>query len=338
MWKKSMATILFFVAVSTFPVECAAPGTWMQAKPSLYAWVVYWDRKNGLTEFANANAKAPIYTGISYFAAYLDADGRFIVPPHLIPKKKEKVQRYLCVVNDVKQLNETSLKDTNILKKILATKELQKQHADEMIQLAQQSGCNGIDLDYERVFRDPEVVPLYLQFIRILQEKTQQKNLALRVVLEPNIAYGAYDFPAGPQYVIMMYNLHGLHNDAGPKADFAFIRKTIQKMKSLPGAPGIIFSTGGCLWDTTGRKQFISAQEAEQLAQTYHVQPVRDSLSDTLHFSYTDKMGTAVDVWYADEQTIVSWIGTAKIFGITDVGIWRMGDHEKVYTYSNKQE
>lgn len=84
--------------------------------------------------------------------------------------------------------------------------------------------------------------------------------MALRVLLEPNIAYGKYDFPAGSQYVVMMYNLHGIHNDAGPKADFAFIRKTIQKMTSLPGTPGIALSTGGCSWSSTGSKQFISAQ------------------------------------------------------------------------------
>lgn len=210
---------------------------------------------------------------------------------------------------------------------------MQKKHADEIIHLAQKAGCNGIDLDYERVFRDPEVVPLYLQFIQVLQKKTQNKQMALRVLLEPNIAYGKYDFPAGSQYVVMMYNLHGIHNDAGPKADFAFIRKTIQKMTSLPGTPGIALSTGGCSWSSTGSKQFISAQEAEALAKTYRVQPVRDSLSDALHFSYTDADGSTMVVWYADEQTVISWIGTAKAFGITDISIWRLGDHEKTYYY-----
>lgn len=333
MWKKSMATMLFVVAASTFPVECAAPGKFMQANPSLDAWVVYWDRENGLAEFSSANAKAPVYTGISYFAAYFDKDGKLFLPEGMVQKEKNSTRQYLCVVNDVQQLNETSLKDTDILKKILATKELQKKHADEIIHLAQKAGCNGIDLDYERVFRDPEVVPLYLQFIQVLQKKAQNKQMALRVLLEPNIAYGKYDFPAGPQYVVMMYNLHGIHNDAGPKADFAFIRKTIQKMTSLPGTPGIALSTGGCSWSSTGSKQFISAQEVEALAKTYHVQPVRDSLSDALHFSYTDTDGNTIVVWYADEQTVISWIGTAKVFGITDISIWRMGDHEKTYYY-----
>lgn len=335
MWKKSVATILFVAAVSIFPVECAAPGTFMRAQPTFNAWIVYWDWENGLAELNQANAKSSVYTGVSYFAAYFDKEGKLFLPEGMRAKeKKGSVRQYLCVVNDVQQLNDTSLKDTNILKKILATKELQQKHADEILRLAQHAGCDGIDLDYERVFRDPEAVPLYLAFIDILQEKATAKKMTLRVLLEPNIAYSKYAFPAGPQYVVMMYNLHGLHNEAGPKADFAFIRETIQKMTSLPGTPGIALSTGGCVWSSTGSKRFISSQEAESLAKTYQVQPARDSLSEALHFSYTDADGHVDVVWYADEQTIISWIGTAKVFGITDISIWRMGDHEKTYYYT----
>lgn len=117
MWKKSMATMLFVVAASTFPVECAAPGKFMQATPSLDAWVVYWDRENGLAEFSSANAKATVYTGISYFDAYFDRDGKLFLPEGMVQKEKNSTRQYLCVVNDAQQLNETSLKDTDILKK-----------------------------------------------------------------------------------------------------------------------------------------------------------------------------------------------------------------------------
>lgn len=96
MWKKSMATMLFVVAASTFPVECAAPGKFMQATPSLDAWVVYWDRENGLAEFSSANADRPVYAGISYFAAYFDKDGKLFLPEGMVQKEKKYAAVFVC--------------------------------------------------------------------------------------------------------------------------------------------------------------------------------------------------------------------------------------------------
>lgn len=343
-WHRSLAAALLFGFICSFNGAAGAVSGEAQqsgGERGLSAWVAYWDMDRGIKEFNLANDGRSTYSSISYFAAYFNDDRKLFIPEPLL-KKQQDVNgfagtRYLTVVNDVqgKKNAAAKFKDIGVVKKVLKNPKAQQKHADDIVKLAQTAGCSGIDLDYERVFRDKEAAKLYLQFIAVLYEKAQAEGMQLRVILEPNVDFGAYKFPKGPQYVVMLYNLYGTHSGEGPKADFAFIRKTADKMKSLPGTPGAALSAGGCLWSSGGEKRFISEQDALSLARRYKKVPERSFKSNALHFSYEDEKGNECAVWYADELTLKSWMNKAEDAGMGDICIWRLGGNGTAYTFAD---
>ena len=344
-WHRNLAAALLFTSICSFSgAGSAVPNeAWRGSEDGsreMSAWVAYWDMDRGLEEFNEANEKGNAYSSVSYFAAYFNDKQKLFIPDAIADAEdfadSSVDTRYLTVVNDVqgKKNAAAKFKDIDVVKKVLKNDKAQQKHADEIIKLAKKAGCNGIDLDYERVFRDKEAAKLYLQFIKVLYDKVQAEDMKLRVVLEPNVDFASYKFPKGPKYVVMLYNLYGTHSGEGPKADFAFIRKTIDSMKALPDPVGVALATGGCIWSSGGQKKFISAAEAQSLARKYKKTPERSIKSNDLHFNYKDDEGIEYSIWYADELTLASWMNKAQEAGIGDITIWRMGGNEKAYDFS----
>ena len=221
-----------FAAVALFTTVCFASGSGSAVpqedvkapEHQLSAWVAYWDLKSGMQELHEANERNSVYGSVSYFAAYFNSKGKLFLPDALEQEANENnssvQQRYLTVVNDVagkKESDSAKYKDIDIVKKVLKDDKAQQKHADEIIRLAKKADCNGIDLDYEKVFRDKKAAQLYLKFIKVLYDKAQENDLQLRVILEPNVNFDAYKFPKGPEYMVMLYNLYGLHSAKDPR-------------------------------------------------------------------------------------------------------------------------
>ena len=331
--KKLVCICLFAVA---FSLLSATTSCMAKDETNLSAWLVYWDMNKGTDELIKSG---DTYDEISLFAGYFNEKGKLFVPENLQVNKAQAKNwqqfstRYLTVVNDVQMKDKTSFKDIEIVKKVLANPKLQAKHADEIIALAKKYDCNGIDLDYERVFRDSQASKLYVDFIQVLADKAKANKLKLRVILEPNVDFKAYKFPEYPRYMVMMYNLYGTHSEkAGAKADFVFIKNTLNKMQALPENRGVAFATGGCYWNDKGERKFISSDEAVKLARKYKQIPKRSFDSNALNFSYEED-NVKYTVWYADKMTLYSWISRAQAAGINDVAIWRLGSNDAAYKF-----
>ena len=195
---------------------------------------------------------------------------------------------------------------------------------------------DGVEIDYEKIWKDCETKDSFIPFIKELYAAATDHNLKLRVVLEPGTPFKDIELPAGPKYVVMLYNLYGKHSGPGPKADGSFIQKTIKKMEALPGDKAVALATGGCLWEDygllglkSGRRQFLSQAEAVALRKKHKAVETRDPESADLHYSFDDN-GKKTEVWYADAETLNAWITVAADAGVTDVSIWRLGGNEDI--------
>ena len=297
-----------------------------QAK--LSAWLTYWDLHSGGKELESIAAKLE---KLSYFGAYFDQNDRLFIPKELLGKKnsdektKGKYEAYLTFVNDKLNADGSSvLKDIEVLRRVFADDTAMERHIDEMVALTLQGGFDGIEVDYERVWNDGETGQLFLKFIDQLYAKAVRNNLKVRIVLEPGAPFASNGFFTGPEYVVMLYHLYGVHSGPGPKADRAFIKKILTQMKALPGEKSAAFSTGGCIWRSNGEKRFLTEVEAKTLAVTYEAEIQRDEQSQCLFFRYQEQGGWQ-EVWYADVQTLNAWIALAKEQGINHVSLWRLG-------------
>ncbi len=304
----------------------------------LSAWVAYWDAQSGMSEYDRIQKNL---SSMACFGAYYDEDGDFFLPDEvesMIHEVKEENRLcYLTFVNDERKKDGKIVeKSTELLKLLFKDEESIAHQAEEMTELALSRGCDGVDLDYEAFWKkDRELIPRFVEFTKCLYETCEKKGLKLRVVLEPGADMDA-GFCEGPEYVVMFYNLFGKHSEPGPKADEAFIQKTIKKMEALPGKKNAAFATGGCLWERDGilhpkfiKKQFLDEDEAIELCKKHKAKPMRDAKSAVLHYAF-GKAGHETEVWYADSETLNAWITIAANAGITNVSIWRLGSNTDV--------
>jgi len=303
----------------------------VKTEPS--SWLVYWDLDEGTKELDKVGGRLE---SLSFFAAYFDIDKKVFVPKELCEKraklkKQDKYIEYLTIVNDqLRSRNSSSVKDTQILKSILGTDEVMDRHIAEIIDLAKAGNFDGLEIDYERVWKDETTKKLFVKFIERLYRTTQAQNLKLRVILEPSTPFSTTQFIAGPEYVVMFYNLYGTHTFLpGPKADRAFIQKTLANMSNLPEPKVVAYAGGGCLWNTKGQRRLITEKEALAIMKKHNSQPIRDAESQCLVFKYRE--GIVFNyVWFADATTMNYWISLAKEDGIKNIALWRLGGNPSI--------
>ena len=301
-----------------------------QTKNQLSVWTVYWDAEEGTKEFRRLEKRLD---EVCLFGAYFEEDGKLLLPEELtfdkrVAKKKKQLAEYLTIVNDrVLSDGGKEYKKTEFLQELLNDQERRKEHIDEIIALAKAERFDGVEIDYERIWKDCETKDTFLPFIKELYAATTANNLKLRVVLEPGTPFNDIELPPGPKYVVMLYNLYGMHSGPGPKADNAFIQKVLGKMANMPEPKAVAFATGGCMWNSDGEKKFITEKEAKQLLEQYKADAKRDTASKAVTFKYREGT-TAYEVWYADAATLDYWISLAENAGIRDIAIWRLGSNE----------
>ena len=289
-------------------------------------WVVSWDREKGWEAYDKTKER---WGSISYFAVTFDEKGELKVPSDL--PKTAGIPFHLTFVNDVIRSNGHSTeKDTEILRHVLRDEHACRMHVKEILAIAETCGADGIDIDYERIGKDPELVEAFARFTKLLYLESIPTHKKIRIILEPSMPMDV-SYSVGPEYVVMLYNLYGLHSGPGPKADGPFIEKTIRRMQALPGKKAVAFSNGGCLWKDAGlfgllkgTPRFITTAEVVKLRDAHGTKEERDEASAALHFSYQED-GHSYEVWYADEETLEAWTTLAANRGIPSVSLWRLG-------------
>lgn len=274
---------------------------------ALAVWSTYWDNAEDVSLIGR---HAETIQTVSLFAAYFRGDTLFIPEQTLktlraLRLSHAKQEIYLSVVNDVILGQQSIQKDTAILRKVLSPQNAQA-HAREIIRLAQSSGVDGIEIDYENIRSDLDLWAQFLRFEESLIPLAGEAGLGLRIILEPGTPVSRLDFPEGAQYVVMCYNLHGSGTDPGPKADIAFLETVYENFSSLPNR-SYALANGGFDWPDSSRNPVeLSSAAADALSKTCGAPPNRDTESGALYFSYLSQ-GIRHTVWYADEQTLALW-------------------------------
>jgi spore germination protein YaaH len=329
MINKNKATLSVSLIALMLLVSCAPKNT---ARP-LSAWAVYWDVETVPEEITALYGRLD---ALCHFSAVFGPDGSVFIPEateqfhrSLLQDKKTAVPlHYITVVNDVVYPDGSSLlKDTDILRPLLADKASRAAHISELLKLAADGGYEGLEIDYETLQKQEELAEQLALFCGELYDAAKARGLRLRVVLEPSFPAGKIKLPAGPEYVVMLYNLFGSHSGPGPKADPAFIRDTVKKMRVLPGNPVYALAVGGFDWRGDTAVSLSESKAAELLAET-GASAWREKNSGCLVFSY--KMdGAEHTVWYADGETLNGWMDVIrKENGNSRFAVWRLGGNE----------
>ena len=299
----------------------------------VHVWAVYWDNKEVLKRLEGLKEEV---AGISYFAAYFDSEKKLFLPENVMDMKAAvensgkngKMDSYLTFVNDLlKKEGGSSLKDRDLLYYLLSSKESREEHMRDILEMTEQGGFDGVEIDYEAMKKDMELWRLFTSFVNELYGKTSEKKLKLRVILEPGAPVEELGFVKGPEYVFMCYNLYGYGTEPGPKADEIFLISMVEKGKAVPGETYFAVANGGFDFiKASGEVEQISTEEAV-LRQSQAGDKVirREEKSGCKVYSYWDSKGREHEVWYADDETLNFWYGILEREGAKGLSLWRLG-------------
>lgn len=294
-------------------------------------FAAYWDFARGVAEFGRIEtvlqslclADLAEKTSLSLFALDFKPDGQLNQNEGLdFDAAIDFDTVYLTVVNDVVDESGTDIqKDPKILETVLGTETARTALADALMVYVDRYELDGIELDFERV-PDGQWTN-YISLIEELAARLRENNKTLRVFLETRCPIEELSFPEDCTYIMMAYNLYGLHSGPGPKADDAFIREIANRMTDNVTRAEIAFSLGGFDWsgDTV---RAVTRIEAERILADHGITPARDAESGALNFIY-EADGVSHTVWYADGETIRQWVNTAQEAGISNLSLWRLG-------------
>jgi len=296
------------------------------------AWVTEWQWQSGVEDLRQVEG----LDRAQVFAAYFDGEDHIYFRDKMDDaiagmkklSKERNIPLDLTIVNDLFLPDGTVVhKDSELIGRLIETPESRKKHIDNILEYIDTYQFEGLEIDYENI--NEEDLPNLIQFYQELHVVLEAQGKPLRIILEPNLHVEQYNFPTGPVYVMMAYNLHGGHSEPGPKADDEFIRKVVNKMNTLPGQPVIALSAGGFSWQHgNGETKTLTEMDAEDLAETADVVPMRDPSSGSMYFDYQDGHGDTFTVWYGDQQTLYQWMKISAEEGQTRVSLWRMGGME----------
>jgi len=289
------------------------------------AWLVYWDLENGIEEI---NDMASL-ENIIYFSTWYNQEDEIVVPNELLTAKAElkndNQMEYLSFTNDiVYDDGSSSQKNIEIIKNLFSDQNMMDLEAEEIIKIAINSDFDGIEMDFENLKKDTELWNEYIQFLEILKSKCLEKNLLLRVILEPATPTSQLSFPDGIEYVMMCYNLYGGFSEPGPKADFEFLDTMKQSISNLPGKNGLALATGGFDWNTNGVKS-MTVKQVSEIIENYNIEVRIDENSGAKNFNYTDDAGIEHEIWYSDFETINQWIEKVNEAEDISTSLWRLG-------------
>lgn len=307
------------------PSDPADEGKQLSALKSLggdvYVWAAYWDLA-GTVRTISRNRE--VIDGVGIFAAWYPDGEHLVLSDDAVTAARhlsslddaDRRPCYLTIVNDT----EKEQKSVSLLERLIGDSEETERTADSIAEMAEEYDCDGVEIDFEKIRKDMPLWDKFILFEEKMMQRCEEKGLTLRILLEPSTPVEKIDFPDGPEYVVMCYNLYGAGTEPGPKADAEFLYELASKYESL-GNVSYALANGG--YDFSASDEIVSVKPSEinMLISDHKATPIRDTGSGALTFTYGSHT-----VWYADAGTLKYWAEILdRASGRTvNISLWRL--------------
>lgn len=232
--------------------------------------------------------------------------------------------------------NVTISKDT--VKAMLATPETRAAFIQNVIELIEGYGFDGVNIDIEDVYLDDSgrLSAFYTELGRALHERGYflSASVPSRVSDQPfNPFSDPFQYaPIGAavdEFVVMLYNEHGWPGSGpGPVVSIGWMDRVLRYAMTKMPRDKIVAAVSVFGFDfnlTTGRNTYVTHEMAINRARQYNAEIIFDEETQTPMYSYTDEQGNQHEVWFEDEASIQAKVQRAWDLGIKGIALWRLG-------------
>ncbi|KJK59450.1 glycosyl hydrolase family 18 protein [Saccharothrix sp. ST-888] len=230
--------------------------------------------------------------------------------------------------------------DAKAMAELLGDPARRTAHTDALVDIAESSTYDGLDLDYERMAETDDeqlrerVRVGYNALTAELCTRLHARNRQCVVTVMPHTLLDghAYDYAqlgkVTDRLRIMGYNLHNALGKPGPLSSVAWYEEFLGYATGVVPREKLEVALPAYGWDwtvgSTGRAKHVTSREAEALRQDRKADYLFDTASGTPHFSYTDG-GKRHEVWYQDANGTAAHLAVMKKYGVRNSGLWALG-------------
>lgn len=226
----------------------------------------------------------------------------------------------------------------NTVKAMVATPESRAAFIQNIIELIEGYGFDGVNIDIEDVYLEDSdrLTAFYRELGRALHQRGYFFSVSVpsRVSDEPfNPFSDPFQYaPIGAavdEFVVMLYNEHGWPGSGpGPVVSIGWMDRVLKYTMTKMPRDKIVAAVSVFGFDfnlDTGRNTYVTYQMAINRAQQYNAQIIFDEVTQTPMYSYTDEQGQRHEVWFEDAKSIRAKVQKAWDLGIKGIALWRLG-------------
>jgi len=253
--------------------------------------------------------------------------------------------------------------DIGLVERIITNPQIRKDVISQIVNKLDSIGYkdqtisfDGVAIDFEEI-KDRELASCFNIFLEELKTELDKNNKKLYVAVHPGYYYKGYDYKIigeiADKVIIMAHDYHvneveklaGLKNPLTPiqntyNEDFDIYNGLKEITNGVTGIKDkdkimlqLSFDAVQLKKDTEGnielynptyeqiRNRLLSEETKDSLDMKY------DKVYENPYFTYYDKESNEENIiWYEDARSILTKINLAKLFGIKNISIWRLGN------------
>lgn len=283
-------------------------------------------------------ALGPLLTYASPFAYKVTANGSlepFTDTLMLSAAKFNQIMPMMAITNFT-----STEKGSNLMHVIFTSDELQKKLIENILQVMNDKGYKGVNIDFENVL--PEDREAYNKFLQLAVDSLHPKGYFVSTSLAPKtseqqggLLYTAHDYAAHGKiadFVVLMTYEWGYR--AGPPQAISPInkmREVVEYALSVIPAKKIFlgFQIYARDWKIPFKKgqqaETFSPQEAIRLATQHDATIQYDVNAQSPYFYYVDDQGQNHVVWFEDARSAQAKFDLAKEYNLRGISYWALG-------------
>jgi len=295
------------------------------------AYLVWWDQDNGFSDlkehYDQVNYLKPFWYEVKEDGSLKKFSGSG--NPEIIKFCQDKMIKILPVISNEQ--------DPDRLDQILSDAAVQAKHIENIINLINENGYDGVEIDYESLKGSSDRTA-YTAFMTALSEKLHQNNKILATALHAKESdKGTWEGPEtqdwaalneiADQLSIMTYDYHWSTSEAGDIAPLSWMRSVLNYAKTTldPQKTYLGIHLYAYDWVDESANDLVYSDVAE-LINKYQPQ-IKTSEEGEKYFTYS-KDEENHTVYFADNETIINRIQLVNEYNLAGISLWRLGQED----------
>jgi spore germination protein YaaH len=222
---------------------------------------------------------------------------------------------------------------TDFIRQAFASDASRAAHASALAQLVVSHGYDGIELDYEHLFRADDRAP-FVALVSAIADALHAQGKILTMAL-PALSYddgsSAYDYAALSRSAdvlhLMGYDFHYLGSHLGPLAPKGWVDGVLAHVQSVADPSRFVLGLAnyaiGSNWYSSARDAMARCK-SPYATTTDHMQSCSFGHQEAGRAPHCDT--DRGEGWFEDPQSLVEKLALAKSHGLRGVGYWTVGD------------